>query len=232
MKSFYQYLAESVKEYRYRIKSVVPMDDNFISTVKKALFKYNVTSVSAVKKTPMQNAPLDFRDVGSAEVHIIDIVTTVPASSYVLATGLHSALQLSPKFLIVRGENEPVELEAEAIENRKEPTGEALLDDATMKEAEATVEVAYGDEYNKKFLNYLAKTKAENEDAEVPAIEEVKKVAKFSWLNPKDSTVADDFNKDQDTVKPVHVNSVKGKAEKPSKTAVHGNYDDAGKGKK
>lgn len=225
MKSFYQYLAESVKEYRYRVKTVVPMDEQFLSTLKKALFKYDVKSVSSVKKTPIQNAPLDFREVGAAEVSIIDIVTGMPASSYVLATELHAALQLSPKFLVVRGENEPIELETEQLLAAEDADKNAILDNANYEEAEQPTEIAYGDAYNKKFLNYLAQTRADGME-EVPAIEEIKKVAKFSWLSPDDKTIADDFNKDHDTVKPVHSNSVKkGKTVEPNKAAIHGNYD-------
>ena len=233
MKSFYHYLAESAKSYRYRVKAAVPMDAHFVETLKKALFKYDVQSVSSPKKLMAQKAPLDFKDLHMAEIWIADIVTGVPASSYVLAVELRAALQLAEDMLVVRGENEPVELEAEKIEEiHKDDEHNALLNDANYGEAEQPKEVAYGDSYNKKFLNYLAQLKADAE-VEVPAIEEVKKTNKFSWLNKKDTSVADDFNADLDTVKPVHVNTKKkgGKAEKPNLTAVHGNYDETVKRK-
>jgi len=228
MKSFYHYLAESAKSYKYRVKSIMPMDDHFIATLKDALFKYDVKSVSKPKKLMAQKAPLDFRDFHMAEVWVVDIETAIPASSYMLALELRSALQIPDKMLVVRGENEPVEIEAEKIEEIHKDDQEALLDQANYEEADQPKEVAYGDAYNKKLLNYLAQVKADGEAETVPAIDDIKKTHKFSWLNPKDKTIAGDFNADQDTVKPVHVNTKKAgaKAAKPNLTGNYGNYDE------
>lgn len=229
MKSFYHYLAESTKSYKYRVKSVVPMDDHFVEALKKTLFKYDVQDVSKPKKLIAQKEPMDFPSFTMAEVWILDIVTAVPASSYVLATALRAALKIADAELIVRSENDPIELQAEKIEEiLKDDEVEAKLNDGMYEKEDQPKEVAYGDEYNKKFLNYLAQVSANQETKDIPAIEEVKKTNKFSWLNPKDNTVADDFNKNIDAVKPVHVNTKKAgaKAEKPNLAAVHGNYDE------
>jgi hypothetical protein len=229
MKSFYHYLAESDKSYQYRVKAVVPMDAQFVETVKKTLFKYNVQEVSKPKKTPIQRSPLDFREFENAEVWILDITTKVPASSYVLATELRGALKLVDRMLIVRGVNEPVELEAQAIEEIHKDT-EALLTDSEYKEAQPVEEVAFGDTYNTRFLDYLAQLRANAaKDAEEPAVQEVKKTNRFAWLNPKDDKVADDFNADIPGVKPVHVNSKKpgAEAQKPNMTGNTGAYETA-----
>ena len=234
MKSFYQYLAESAKLYKYRVKSVCQIDDHFITTLQHALFKYDVKSVGKPKKLMAQKAPLDFGSFPMAEIWVLDIETGIPASSYVLAVELRQALQLQDNMLVVRGDNEPVEIEAQKIEEiHKDDEHGALLNDANYGEAEQPKEVAFGDAYNKKLLNYLAQQKATKEGEAVPAIEEVKKVNKFSWLNKLDKSVGEDFNKDFDTVKPVHSNTKKAgaKAEKPNLTANHGNYDETVKRK-
>lgn len=229
MKSFYHYLAESVKEYRFRIKSLAPIDDHFIKLVDQTLFKYGVKNISKPKKLMPQKAPLDFREKELAEIHIIDVVLETPASSFVLATDLRAALKLLDTQLVVRGENEPRELEASAIEEiQKDSESKAKLNDPMYEDEDQPAEVAFGDEYNKKLLDYLAQGRA-NSDTDVPAIEEIKKVAKFSWLNPKDKNIADDFNSEIDTVKPVHVNS-KTPGKEPSKATMAGhlgNYTDA-----
>lgn len=234
MKSFYQYLAESAKTYKFRVKTVNQIDDHFISTLKRALFKYDVKSVGSPKKLMAQKVPMDFASYPMAEIWILDIEIGVPASSYVLAVELRQALQLMDSMLVVRGENEPVEIEAQKIEEiHKDDEHGALLNDAEYGEAMPPKEVAFGDEYNKKLLNYLAQQKADREALEVSAIDEVKKNSKFSWLTKKDTVVGDDFNKDFDTVKPVHSNSKKAgtKAEKPNLTANPGNYDETVKRK-
>jgi hypothetical protein len=228
MKSFYHYLAESTKSYGYRVKSVAPMDDHFVDTLKKSLFKYDVQSVSTPKKLMAQKSPLDFRNFPMAEIWVLDIKTGVPASSYVLASELRGALQVADGMLIVRGENEPLAIEAEAIEEiHKDDQTRAILDDPNYDHEDQPREVAFGDAYNKKFLSYLAQKRANAQPPEIPAFEEIKKVNKFSWLNKKDTFVGDDFNAQMDTVKPVHVNSKKSgaKAEEPNLAGNHGNYD-------
>lgn len=234
MKSFYHYLAESAKSFGYRVKSVVPMDARFVETLEKALFKYDIQSVSAPKKLMAQKEPMDFKSFHMAEIWVLDIKTGVAASSYVLATELRMALRVLDAELIVRGENEPVEIEAKAIEEiHQDDEHKAVLDDPFYAEESQPKEVAYGDSYNKKFLGYLAQLKATAESETVPAIEEINKTNKFSWLNKKDTEVADDFNKDMDTVKPVHVNTKKAgsKANKPNLTGNYGNYDETVKRK-
>ena len=229
MKSFYRYLAESAKSYKYRVKSIVPMDEYFIATLKKALFKYDVQSVSKPKKLMAQKTPLDFNAYPMAEVWIVDIVTAVPASSYVLATQIRAALQVVDGLLVVRGENEPIEIEAEKIEEiHKDDEAKAKLDDPMYETEDQPKEIAYGDTYNKKLLNYLAQVKADGEAKTVPEIEEVKKNNKFAWLNPKDKNVGADFNAGIDTVKPVHVNTKKAGKDpvKPNLTSASGNYDE------
>ena len=54
MKSFYHYLAESAKEYSFRVKTVEPIDGKFLDTLKRTFFKYDVKSVSPAKKMMMQ----------------------------------------------------------------------------------------------------------------------------------------------------------------------------------
>jgi hypothetical protein len=231
MKSFYHYLAESAKTYKFRIKSVQPMDAEFVSTLKRALFKYDITTVSKPKKLMAQKAPLDFKDYDMAEIWIVDIQTSVPASSYAMACELRGALRLADSMLVVRSENDPLELEAQRIEQiNKDDETKAVLDDPMYENEDQPKEVAFGDAYNKKFLDYLAQSKAnaEGEAKDIPAVEEIRKTQKFAWLNPKNTAVADDFNAEFDAVKPVHSNSKKPgkKAVKPNLTSNTGNYDE------
>lgn len=229
MKSFYHYLAESAKEYRYRVKTIVPIDEAFVKVVKETLFKYGVKEVSKPKKLMPQKNPLDFRDQDLVEVSILDIVLESAASSFILASSLRGTLRLLENQLVVRGENEPVEIEARAIEEiHKDSEYSAKLSDPMYEQEDQPKEVAYGDEYNKRLLDYLAQDKANNDNKEVPAIEEVKKKAKFSWLAPQDKTVADDFNAGIEAVKPVHSKSKKvGVTPKEASAAGHlGNYDE------
>ena len=228
MKSFYHYLAESAKSYDYRIKSIRPITADTISVIERALFKYEIKDIKKPKKLMAQKTPLDFSSFPMAEVWILDITTGIPASSYVLAVTLRGVLNMPEDELVVRGSNEPLELEAEQIEEIHKDDQLAKLDDPFYDTEDQPTEIAYGDAYNKNLLNYLAQVKANGDAKTVPAIEEIKKNAKFAWLNPKDRTVADDFNAEFDSVKPVHVNTkTAGKdPENPNLATASGNYDD------
>lgn len=230
MKTFYQYLAESVKEYKYRVKTIVPLDDGALKRMETCLAKYDLVSFAKPKKTIVQNHPLDFKNVSQAEVVIVDFVLRMPVTSYALLQEIRKLLGINENQIVVRGENEPVELEAQKIIADLEAAKEdkpAMLDDATYSEYDAEKEVAYGDEYNKKLLNYLAQIAADRDEA--LAVEQTEPVkALFGWLKPN-TEVADDFNKDHDTVKPVHRATKKAgkKADEPNKADVHGNYTTA-----
>lgn len=228
MKSFYHYLAESTKIYKFRVKTVAQIDDKFISDLKEILFKYDVKSVSQPKKLMAQKLPLDFHNFPMAEIYIVDIEIGVAASSYVLAVELRGAMGLQDDMLVVRGDNEPVELEAQKIEEIHKDDIVALLQQPNYEEADQPKEVAFGDAYNKRLLDYLAQQKANTENQKVPAIEEIKKDSKFSWLASLAKGANPDFNEEFDTVKPVNSNTKKAgaKAVKPNMTANSGNYDE------
>lgn len=125
MKSFYEYLAESVKEYSYRIKSIVEMDEEFLKGLELALRKYDVVTISKVKKTISQKNPMDFNHVKNAEVWMIDVTTHIPVSSHILQQEIHGALHLPGSSLVVRGDHEAIEL----------VNTEGLVADAMAKEA-------------------------------------------------------------------------------------------------
>lgn len=226
MKSFYQYLAESIKEFNFRLKTIEPLDDEAIFRIKTCLSKYDLVEMGDVEKTMAQYRPLDFPNVEYGVVSILDFKVRVPVSSYVLLQDLKSSLQLPESSLVVRGENEPMELEAqkaaEELRREEEKEKKSLLSDSAYSEYKDSGERPYGNEHNKNFLSYIASlsaTKSPKTFDETQATE-----ALFGQIK-SDNKVADDFNKEFDTPKPVHKNTVKNKKPKePTKTEYSGNY--------
>jgi hypothetical protein len=213
-KSFKHYLEESVKEYHYRIKTVVPLDEESMDNLEYALTKYNLIDISDVTKTIMQKHPLDFYDVDNAEVYIVDVVTGLPASAYVLQQELRIALRIPEKYIVVRTDNDPIERQGQHLANKQEMEDEAdekgweresLLNvDSVYPEHEHEEDGSnyYGDEYNQKLNKYLSQVKSErtSDQYEAPA-------PLFSWMDmPQDYPWAgptDDFNDGLDAPKPV-----------------------------
>ena len=60
MKSFEQYLTESKKTYKFKIRVAGEVPEGFANTLEGALQKYDVKNLSAGKTTPITEKPLDF----------------------------------------------------------------------------------------------------------------------------------------------------------------------------
>jgi len=203
MKSFKHYLLESNREYHYRIKTVVEMNDDRLDRVERLLQKYNLMDISNPKKTLMQRHPLDFQDLDHAEVWIVDVVTGLPVSAYILQQEIRTVLEISETFVIVRTDNDPLEVETEmrnAIDDINDQGKKLGLDKNTLMNTTGYLDsemgldgkTFYGDEYNNKLRDYLANISATRKP-------EVKSSPLFDFVkgNEKpENADANDFNKD------------------------------------
>lgn len=173
-KSFRDYIQENEREYHMRIKSVAPLDENEMPYIERVLDKYVVKDMTQPKKTILQKHPLDFPDIQNAEVWIIDVTTALPVSSYVLQQELKLALNLPEKYLVVRGDNEPLEvytqqmnandeIDLKAMEDELSPASRLSTKSHYDEDEQINLEddSLYGNEYNSRFLETLAKVKAE-----------------------------------------------------------------------
>jgi hypothetical protein len=238
MPSFFDYLVASTKEFRYRIRTVVPIDDIMMDRIEYLLSKYDVVSIDGPKKTIMQANPLDFTTLIAAEIYILDIVTHIPISPFILQQELKHILGTTDSMIVVRGENDPTEIQATRQEEvvasdleamnkdlRKAPL---LSNDPRYPEYETVVSDApiAGNEYTKRFLKYLAKVAAERLEV-VPPVQPENKKRMFSFLDahPIDS----EYYRDEPYVKPMAVKPG-AKIEPLPKTSPYGNFDDTIKG--
>lgn len=194
--SLRQYIANVERTYNYRIKTVVPMTDDVMGRIEHAILKYQPHHLGKPRRTMFQSAVLDFPTVQNAEVYMVDCELGLPASPRVLADEIRKLIGLPEKFVIVRGENDPLEIRAQEAEERAKMDEEegdtekgALLNLPGYEEAEgASGEAFYGDKYNRGLLGYLKKVEAEKADKrKVDAPN-----APFKWLDLPKSDVADD----------------------------------------
>lgn len=224
MKTFQTYLAESTKEFSFRVKTLVEIDEAFLDKLERAIRKYGIVDIGPVKRTAAQKNPLDFPQVeGLTEVYMVDCIVSVPASSAVLVQDIRNVIHMPESQIVVRGKDEAVELlntaEKAAQDMAKEAKGRdltpaALLNDSEYSEA-VTTEVQYGDDYNQKFVDYLGQIAANREEVTFDGTE-VKKTPRFAWLKKE---TAEDFNAGIDTVKPAE--SKPGKKPKAPATVHH-----------
>lgn len=245
-KSFTDYLKDAGREYSFRIKTVSPLDDDHMEYIERVLQKYVLTDITKPIKTIMQKHPLDFPDIRNHEVWIVDVVTQLPASAYVLQQELKLALKLPEKYIVVRAENDPLEVYTQEIDAKNEidiVAAEKGLSPASRlstnrhydeDERAELDQPAYGDEYNSAFLDTIAKVKAERDAAIVsPQSEELNQGG-----DVEDSEVAHDdgtFNAEiKDAPKPHTTNEYMSMLKNLRKTekagdprlSTVGNYDD------
>lgn len=158
--NFKQYVANAEKVYKFRIKTLFPLEEEVMDLLEKALLKYRPKSITDPIKTMYQTNPLGFTGVKCAEVFMTDVELTVPVTSELLQFDLRTILGLG-KFdeaLKVFSEFDPIESEEEKTDEKKP----ALLTQENYEEVEeAKFEDYYGGDYNSKFLAYIKEVEAE-----------------------------------------------------------------------
>ena len=162
MGTFRDYLNESIKEYNYRVKTILPLDNDAMDKMESILRKYDLQDVSSARKTPLQEHPLEFYNERNKEVYIVDVVLGMPISSFVLRSELQDVLNTYEHAIVVRAENDPIELETQNI-NDKDDNYETKLstDSEYNKNEQVDEDPSYGDEFNQKFLSRIARARVQ-----------------------------------------------------------------------
>lgn len=228
MKTFYHHLTESIKTYRYRIRTLVEFAPEDIDNLNRILDQYDIVQISKQIRTPIQESPMDFPNYSMVSVYIIDIEIKIPVSTYILQNKIRAALNIPNSAIIVRMENDPVELETLRLNDfgnwdEREPL---LSTNPIYHEYnyDADTTVPYGDDYNKKFLTFLASVEKNKQDLVYDYVQpENMKKEDFPFLRELETSGS--FNDDKDGVKPVYPNEVSDDEKEPADTAVHGNFD-------
>jgi hypothetical protein len=229
----HDYILSAARTYCYRIKSIAPLDDAALDVVEKVILRYDPVSMSRVRKTMFQSHPLDFSFVANAEVYIVDVELCLPVSPSVLHAAIVAGLKCADKFIVVRGENDPTELETERLAAEAamaQQAAEAGLRHGSLLAAEKYEEFEerpgeelYGDDYNGRLVSYMGKV--EQERSEAAKVEPANPL--FRWMDIPD----------RESQQPVQDGSdfnaaMKGDtngSQPPARVSRHGNLTDDGR---
>ena len=174
-----EFIAESFKkEYAYRVKFAANCGADQMTQLENALQKYGLVSAAAWKRRPIEENPMEFvRAKGVkfvSEVCATDVVLKYPVNERILEVWLAVNLGLPHERVLVYGVKDPRRLESENAEERTE-----FNKDRAPKQEESVLANEdqehygmqnpdlykdgpfFGEEFNKKFLDELAKIKAE-----------------------------------------------------------------------
>ena len=174
MTNFTQYLAESTKEYNYKIKVVGDLSEDFGAKLQSALAKYEVKSLSKGKKTPIQNTPLDFPEIKNEAVTIFELVTMYPASVFEMKALIADSMRLHANQVVVRTPNDPTEQYQADMNFKVVSEFKSVLQDVEYKDLpKIKADEVYGDKANQSLLKELLKDrKAKIEFAAKPKVEQ------------------------------------------------------------
>lgn len=154
--AFKKYLAEAAKQYDFVIKVAGGLDENFEDSLEVALKKFDVANLSAGKKTPIQNVPLDFPDLTNTEVTVFETTLNYPTTQHELRAYLADALNTQQDFIRVRKPGEPYE---EYQKETEDKPYESKLMDGEYKDAESVNkdDLVVTEKGKETFLQQLAK---------------------------------------------------------------------------
>lgn len=218
MKTFKQRLMEAHREFHYRLKTVVDLTDERMEDVERLLHRYHLVKMGAINKLDGDLDTLEFSDVENADISYLDFAIGVPVSAYILQQEMRSVLNVPEKFVVVRGDNEAVEVDSARIQLLQTldkvaaqaghtHAGSLLSTDREYLEQEQPlVKDAFGDEYNKRFLNLLSKV-ASNRPSQTYQAQSSHLTSEQLKDHEKHMSLTDqEFNKQYDTPKPVYKN--------------------------
>ena len=154
MRSFKDYLTESVRKYDFKIKIAKDCTSEQEDLLKKILERFSISEFTKKRKTPIQDLPLDFPTLKNTEVSIYEVSLEYPTTPQELHSVISSGMSINEAAVVVRNPGEP----GEAYQAPKEAREGALLNDSEYKESpNANFDEYYGEKYNTKFLQALNK---------------------------------------------------------------------------
>jgi hypothetical protein len=166
MKSLREYITESQKTYKFKIRVAGEVPEHFPDMMERALQKYECIGVSSGKKTPITEKPLDFPQLQNMEVTHWEVEVKYPTTSHVLEQYLVQSCTVPHSHIIVRGENDPIESQQEPT---KETPYESILDTEDMGGESAQKEAG-----ENRVMDLLKELEAARKEREIDPIAGIK----------------------------------------------------------
>ena len=165
MSTFTKYLTEATKTYEYKIKIAGDIDKDFSTRMETALGKFEVSKMSAGKKTPIQSLPLDFPALKNESVTIFDVTTNYPASAMAMQEYLGTYMDVPQTHLVVRKPGEPTEEYQEQMAIAGKSEYKNKLQDIEMSDApKVNAEEFHSTKANMSLLKELLKDRDLNKE--------------------------------------------------------------------
>ncbi|VVC05202.1 Uncharacterised protein [uncultured archaeon] len=152
MKKFSEYLAESVRTYRFQVKLAFFPDNVMINAIENALQKYSLVSITKPRSLPIQRVDRDFPGTNSPETYAFEVELEYPAPAHFVQHTIANAGFALEQVCVKDPDHEAsIEKEENAIAKNTEDAP-LLLKDYDPQDNEKISGENFGDAYNKRFV--------------------------------------------------------------------------------
>ena len=149
MKSFNEYLTESIKEYKFKVKLAIEAEPDLMDLIERVLGKYDVKDITAPKVTPIQEHPMDFQNLRNSKVTIFEITLTYPSTPQVVHADLVNLAGIPGNQVVVINSEHPEEIaREEAVATQGQEYETKLGNDYASGEAPAEAKLGFIRELN------------------------------------------------------------------------------------
>jgi hypothetical protein len=160
MKSFKQYLTESIRTYEYKIKIAGEPTKNWLDLFCHNLQKFDPVKISDPKSTPIQKDPYGFPNIKNQSITIIDVEFRYPVIEPMVKQ-LGNLLNYDENNirLVQKHFDDGIENEAKQYENQLEDS--PILDKNDMSDSGKDASKEYAEQYMSRIREAEKKDKLE-----------------------------------------------------------------------
>jgi hypothetical protein len=160
MKSFRQYLTESVRSYRYKIKIAGSPDKNWIDLFCMNLQKFDPVKIGSPKSTPIQKEPYGFPGLTNQAVTIIEVEFKYPCTEPMVKQ-LARLLNHDENLVRMIQSDFDDSVNAEVAQYENQASHSPLLDHEELEDNGKQASKDYADQYLTKISKEAEKDKIE-----------------------------------------------------------------------
>ena len=169
-KTFVEHLNEAKKNYSFKVGVAGDLPEGYADHLESILQKFKVENMSAGKRTPITERPLDFPQLQNTHVHYYDVELGYPTTPQVLQQYIAQACIIDESHVILREPNAPQDQYKEdgvigEQEYNKVYTANLGTD---LESADTDAQKQVGGERIMGLLKELEKSRGERENKQVP----------------------------------------------------------------
>lgn len=108
MRTYIEYLNESVKKYGFRVKVATEVSEESMDKLQKHLAKWNLEAISEPKRLPIAEEHTGFGHLKNTDLYLIDLVVNYPCTPHEVQAAIHESTNIPLSHIMVVTPNQEV----------------------------------------------------------------------------------------------------------------------------